>query len=237
MDLLQSFAVEIGADLVEKTSFSSNATKFMESLSEYLTAEDLRPLAGVNAVTTRNMKRGIGGHATLQGDRVTVVFNERLMGKVPNIWFASLVVHELEHVRQFREKGAFGYGEKVAETQAYGAEIAFLNRVEPKLTWLERRQAQERKKFARHAISQVKAGKRILDSKMEGNVDPMFLKADDNEVIEGEVEVGVEPAPEKPNRATKKLLRRVVEDDIARRGPAPRKKIKGRRKAKATKEK
>lgn len=233
MDILQLFAEEIGAELVEKATFSENAGKFLRSLSKYLTASDLAPLKGVQAVMTRNMTRGVGGHARLQGDKVTVVFNERLMGKVPNIWFASLVVHELRHVKQFKEKGAFGYGDKEAELDAYGAEITFLNRIRPKLTWLEQRQADERKKFASSMMAKVRGGTRVADAE----VDEMFLKADDEDGVEGEIEevVGTEPAPEKPSRAAKKVLRRVVENDIAVRGPKPRKKIKARRQTKMKK--
>lgn len=231
MDLVQSFAAEIGSELVEKVEFSGNATKFLDSLSKYLSASDLAPMKEVNVVMTRPLKKGVGGHATLQGDNVAVVFNERLMGKVPNIWFASLVVHELQHVKQFREKGAFGYGDKDAELQAYGSEIAFLNRIMPKLSWLEQRQADERKRFASDVMGKVRAGKRIMDSMVDG----MFLKADDSEV-NLETEVNVEPAPTKPTRAAKKVLRRVVEEDIARRGPKPVKKIKARRQAKIEKQ-
>jgi hypothetical protein len=232
MDVVQEFAGEIGPSLVEKTTFSSNATKFLDSLSRYFTTSELAPLKGVNTVMTRNLKRGIGGHATLQGDRVTVVFNERLMGKVPNIWFAALVVHELEHVRQFREGGAFGYGDKEAELAAYGREISFLNRVRPKLSWLEKRQADERIAFAKSVMARVRAGKRVMDSKLEGNVDPMFLKADDEDVIEDEItEVNVQPPLKRPPQRVKDIVTEIVEEDIAARGPAPRKKIKARRKA------
>jgi predicted SprT family Zn-dependent metalloprotease len=224
MDHLQSFAAEIGAKLVEKAALTENAKNFLDSLSKYLTAEDIKAMTGVNSVMTRNLKRGTGGHATLQNGVVTLVFNERLMGRVPDLWFASLVVHELEHVKQFREKGGFGYGEKDAETAAYGAEVAFLNRLAPKLNWLEKRQSAERIEFAKKAINQAQAGQKIGD----GLVDAQFLKADDEEVL-AETEVNVEPAPTRPTRAAKKLLQNIAEDMIARKGPAQRKKIKDRR--------